>query len=367
MVGLWMCFGTALGYELKDGAYQVFPNDDIQEAINSAATNTSVKRVEVHEGTYLPKHPGQALVYLNRKHDGVQLTGVGNVVLSAANPAVGNATNAGYPAIVNHVLYLGDGLSSNTVVEHFRLTGANHFVTTSAQHQMEPDETLPKGRFYYGDGGAIKIYRRSYPVLRDLEIVDNYASPCAGGISIQQEGENQGFVRIENCVFRNNRAEVTGGALDLLWGSSALVTNCLFVGNLSNAGPGEGVNPFTNNGVLTVFPRSKCVVVRCTFSGNRNGVDDMSGLSEYRHSIFFGNQMEGGTPGQQRFELDLQRGGKVEGCVIGGAVHDRQNAISSSGNVIKPPGFGLDADFVPEGAGLESIGYRPVRESSKSR
>jgi hypothetical protein len=367
MAGLLMCLSPVLGYELKDGAYQVFSSDDIQEAVNAAVTNTSVKTVEVHEGTYLPRHPGQALVYLNRKHDGVHLRGVGKVVLSAANPAVAKTTSAANPAIVNHVLYLGDGLSSNTVVEHFQLTGANHFVTTSAQHEMEPDETLPKGRFYYGDGGAIKIYRRSYPVLRDLEIVDNYASPCAGGISIQQEGETNGVVWIENCVFKNNRAEVTGGALDLLWGSSAYVTNCLFVGNLSNAGPGEGVNPFTNNGVVTVFPRSKCVMIRCTLIGNRNGVDDLSGLSEYRQSIFLGNQMEGGTPGQQRFELDLQRGGKVEACVISGLVQERQHAPSMSGNLLNPAGFRLDADFVPQGPGFENIGYRPTRKGSISR
>ena len=174
-------------------------------------------------------------------------------------------------------------------------------------------------------------------------------------------------MRIENCVFSNNRAEVTGGALDLLWGSSAYVTNCLFVGNLSNAGPGEGVNPFTNNGVVTVFPRSKCVVARCTFTENRNGVDDMSGLCEYSDSIFARNQMEGGTPGQQRFELDLQRGGRVGTCVIIGRLQERQTPISTSGNMTNPPGFRLDDDFVPQGTSFENIGYRPPRKTSISR
>jgi hypothetical protein len=349
----------AFGYSFKNGVYEVFESDDIQEALDSAATNTASKIVLVHEGTYAPRRHDEALVYLNRRHDGICLRGIGKVTLTGANPEIADRLSATYPAVVNHVLYLGDGLSSNTVIEHFRLTGANHFVTNSLQHLIEPDNTLPKGRFYFGDGGAVKIYRRSYPVLRDLEIVDNYASPCAGGISIQHEGAGAGVVRIENCVFRNNRAEVTGGALDLLWGSSAYVRNCLFVANLSNMGPGEGVNPFTNNGVLTVFPRSKCIMELCTFTGNRNGVDDMSGLSEYRRSIFFANVLEGGTEGQQRFELDLQRGGIVQDCVIGGRTRDPQGVIAITNNVLNPSRFELDQDFVPREQGYQNVGFGP--------
>ena len=41
---------------------------------------------------------------------------------------------------------------------------------------------------------------------------------------------------IENCVFRNNRAQITGAAVDLLPGSSAVISNCLFTGNLANTG-----------------------------------------------------------------------------------------------------------------------------------
>jgi hypothetical protein len=354
---------NAHGYELKDGAYQVFPSDDLQEVLNVAATNNTVKLIRVHEGAYVPNSRRQALIYLNRRHDGIHLQGVGRPVLNAANPDIADRASSSYPAAVNHVIYMGDGISSNTVVEHFRLTGANHFVTTQFQDEMEPDRKLPKGRFYFGDGGAIKIYRRSYPVLRDLEIVDNYASPCAGGISIQQEGENQNFVLIENCVFKNNRAEVTGAALDLLWGSSARVINCLFVGNVSNTGPGEGYNPFTNNGVVTIFPRSKALLQRCTFTANRNGADDIGGLSEYKQCIFSADQLEVGAPGQKRFELDLQRGGKVNDCVVNGALRDALGAISSTNNLLNPSDFKLDENFVPISEAFSNIGYRPLDQA----
>ena len=372
-MGFWWCrllwivlvgASQALAAEFSNNAYHVFAPDNLQAVLDCAATNHLAKTVFVHQGTYRPGHPQQALIYLNHKHDGVHLIGIGRPILSAANPKIAQPSSHSYPAVANHVIYCGDGLSSNTIIENFRLTGANHFVTNCFQDQMEPDRTLPKGKFYFGDGGAIKIYRRSYPILRDLEIIDNYASPCAGGISLQHEGENRQLVLIENCIFKNNRAEVTGGALDLLWGSAARVVNCLFVDNSSNNGPGEGYNPFTNNGAITVFPGSRLILERCTVIGNRNGVDDMSGLSSYEHCLFTGNQLETGTPGQPRFELDLQRGGSVSNCVISGRVMDPRNVISASNNIINVPDLELHANFVPKGTRFSHAGYRPSANSN---
>lgn len=317
---------------LKDGAYHVSPGDSLQEAVNRAADDPVHKRVMVHEGTYVPARPSQALVFLHRHHDGVQLIGVGRPTLTAANSTIADPAKRSSPAVVNHVLYLGDGLSTNTVVQGFRLTGANHFVTTADTFLMEPDQSIRKGRFYFGDGGAIKVYHRSYPVLRDLEIFDNFASPCAGGISIQHEGATNGVVHIENCIFRNNRAEVTGAALDLLWGSSARVVNCLFEGNVSNTGPGEGENPFNNNGAITVFPRSRLILENSTLTGNRNGVDDQSGLGEYLRCVFRGNTRDGGFTPQARYELDLPKGGLVRDCVIQGSIRDPLSVVDRSRN-----------------------------------
>ena len=99
---------------------------------------------------------------------------------------------------------------------------------------MEPDTTVPKNLFFYTDGGAIKIFGRSSPTIQNLEVMDNYASPCGAGISVQHKGFNQNSVSIENCVLVRNRAQVTGAAIDLLEGSAARIINCLFVGNVSN-------------------------------------------------------------------------------------------------------------------------------------
>jgi hypothetical protein len=337
---------------LRDGAYHAFPGDSLQEAVNRAADDPTHKRVMVHAGTYAPSRSSQALVFLNRHHEGVQLIGLGHPTLTAANAAISDPAKGSSPAVVNHVLYLGDGLSTNTVVEGFRLTGANHFVTTADTFLLEPDQTVRKGRFYFGDGGAIKVYHRSYPVLRDLEIFDNFASPCAGGISIQHEGATNGVVHIENCIFRNNRAEVTGAALDLLWGSSARVVNCLFEGNISNTGPGEGENPFNNNGAITVFPRSRLILERCTLTGNRNGVDDQSGLGQYLRCMFRGNTRDGGFTPQPRYELDLPKGGVVQDCIIQGSVRDPLSVLDRSKNRIAD-----SAEPRFENAG---VGYQPT-------
>jgi hypothetical protein len=341
--------------ELKDGAYQVFPGDDIQSAVDLAARDPSIKRVLVHPGVYAPKHPSQALVFLNRTHDGIRLEGVGRPTLTAANPAIAVPGAASGAAVVNHVLYLGDGISSNTVIAHFKLTGASHFVTTDGTLRMEPDQKFKKGRFYFGDGGAVKIYHRSFPVLRDLEITGNYASPCAGGISIQHEEIGQGVVVIEDCIFRGNRSEVTGAALDLLWGSTARVVNCLFEGNVSNTGPGEGENPFNNNGAITVFPRSRISMIRCTITGNRNGVDDMSGLGDYAQCLFEKNTLDGGFTPQARYELHLERGGSVRQCFIDGPIRDPLSVVKPSDNEfaeadrkLRPPGkFGCILPTAP--------------------
>jgi hypothetical protein len=311
ILALQLVVMSSRAIELRAEGYIVRPGETIQDAIELAAKNQTNKVVRVLSGTYAPKAKRQALIWFNRSHSGVQVQAVGEVVLTAANPELaGKARTA--PAAVNHVVYFGDGIGTNTVLKGFRITGANGYVTEKFQKQIEPDETVPKNSFFLTDGGAVKIFGRSYPQLEDLEIFNNYASPCGGGISVQHQGHNTNWVVMRNCVFRNNRAQVTGAAVDLLEGSAAKLVNCLFVENASNLGDDlvarkSGEVPFTNNGVLTVFPNSRVVVENCTFTGNRNGIDDMGGLSVYRNSIILRNNLASGLAGV-RYELSLPEG-----------------------------------------------------------
>jgi hypothetical protein len=353
----------------SNDSYHVFPGDSIQDALQLAAANKANKVVKVNAGEYRPNSKRQALIWFNKAHDGIRLEAQGTVTLTAANAELSGSGKDGAAAVVNHVVYFGDGVSSNTILDGFRITGANNFVTKEGTREMEPNTTIPKNFFFYSDGGAVKVFGRSSPTLRNLEIVDNFTSPCGAGISVQQQGFNQNAVLIENCVFLRNRAQSTGAAVDVLAGSSARIINCLFAGNVSNTGEdpvakNSGERPFVNNGVLTVFWNSRAEVRNCTFTGNRNGVDDMGGQSSYANCIFVDNDLDAGLKGFARYELAVNAGGKVSGCFINGTVHDVAKVISPRENVLKGTAFpapNFDNDFVPQAPKYKSAGYRPVR------
>jgi hypothetical protein len=351
-----------------DGAYQVRPGQEVQAALELAAASGRSKLVRVHPGVYRPRRHGQALIWFNQRHDGITLEAIGEVTLSAANPDIADPDAPSYPAVVNHVVYFGDGISSATVLRGFRITGANGFVTRSDEGgAIERDLVLPeleRGSFFYTDGGGIKIFGRSYPRLERLEIHDNFSNPCGGGISIEHRSFTYDAVVIRDTVFRGNRAQVTGSALDLLPGSRAVVENSLFVGNLSNAGPdtlsppGREYLAERGSGALTVFKGSRVEVSRSTFTGNWNGVDDYGGPSVYRDSIFWRNDLGGGVSPGERYDLEILDGRGVEGCLIGS--QDLHGTIDRQLNLFGGPDPRFDAGYVPRSPQLERLGYRPV-------
>lgn len=366
---LWLLLGSGCltrispAIELQPDGYHVYPGDNIQDALQLAAANPTNKTVKVHAGEYRPVSKRQALVWFNHVHDGIHLEAVGQVTLTAQNPQLSSPQAQGFPACVNHVVYFGDGISSNTILQGFHIRGANNFVSDKLTRQMEPDNTVPKNLFFYTDGGGIKIFGRSYPTIQNVEVADNYSSPCGAGVSVQHKGFNQQMVTIENCVFRNNRAQVTGAAIDLLEGSAARIINCLFVGNASNLGVDvvaqhSGELAFTNSGVLTIFQHSRALVHNCTFTGNRNAVDDMGGASSYIDCIFADDTLSAGISGTRRYELDVSSGATVRNCFIRGPVIDPRHCIGDSENLLSAPNPLFDKDFVPTSPAFGHAGYR---------
>lgn len=358
------------GITLETDGYHVRPGDRIQDALEQAATNALQKTVWVHPGTYRPDSKRQALVGFNRRHDGIRLVALGDVTLSAANPSLSATNDPAHPAVVNHVVYFGDGLSTNTLIRGFRLTGANAFLTKEGTPALEPNRTILKNHFFYSDGGAVKVFGRSAPRLVELNIEDNFTRPCGAGISVQQQGFRETPVLIASCRFLNNRAQGTGPAIDLLAGSSARILNCLFVGNISNTGEdlvakASGEKPFANNGAITIFWESLALVQNCTFTGNRNGVDDMGGDSVYVANLFHANRAEGGLAGFPRYELAVNAGGRVENCAILGPFHDAKKVIDPRQNRLSGPDPRFDADWVPQAAEYSGIGYRPSKPPTR--
>ena len=357
----------AAAVSFTDGAYHVYAGENIPDALQAAARNPTNKIVRVHEGVYRPDTRRQALIWLNRAHDGIHLEAVGRVTLTAANPQLSAPGSPGYPAVVNHVVYFGDGVSSNTVFRGFHVTGANNFATKNSVRQIEPSTFVAKNLFFLTDGGGVKIFGRSYPTLQNLEVTDNYSSPCGAGISVQHQGHNGQSVLIENCIFLRNRTQVTGAAIDLLEGSAARISNCLFATNASNTGPDIianywGEKPFTNSGVVTVFKNSRAVIENCTFTANRNGVDDMGHESVYRKCIFYKNDLDDGSNPAGRYNLDLPRGALVVHCLFNGASLDPTHSISSTNNLPNAPPPQFDGNFVPAAPEYKNTGYRPAKQ-----
>ena len=326
------------------------------------------KTVYVHAGTYRPAARGQALIWFNARHDGITLEAVGDVILTAANPDIADRRAPSFPAVVNHVVYFGDGVSRNTILRGFKITGANNFTTGSGEKSPIESDEIRKTAFFYTDGGGIKIYARSYPTIEHVEVYDNYASPCGGGVSVEHLGQTQDSALFRHCIFRNNGTQTTGAAVDLLHGSRATIENCLFVGNISNMGvdyvgllTGGEYHPEHGSGAMTVFEGSQATVTNSTFTGNWSGVDDDGAGSTYVKTIFWNNTLAGGISPGRRYELDIADGAGVQGSFIHGEVNDRRGTINGEGNTFDPPDPRFDAAFSPQAPQYAGVGYRPVK------
>ncbi|MFO0916421.1 MAG: right-handed parallel beta-helix repeat-containing protein [Pirellulales bacterium] len=348
----------------------VHPGEDIQAALDRAAEQ-KIRRVVVRAGTYRPSSPRQSLIWFNARHDGIELVADGEVILTSANASVSDPKSPSHPSIANHVIYFGDGINEHTVLRGFRITGARNFVTRTEGPEIQPNLESPrlaKTVFFYTDGGGIKIFGRSYPTIENCVIYDNYSSPCGAGISIEHRGYTLQSAIIRNCEFRNNRAPLTGCAVDLLdekLGSSAILENCLFVDNLSNEPQDElsrrlgSWRKSDGHGAMTVFPWSKATVRRCTFVGNRNGVDDLGPKSVYENCIFWNNAASGGWATAPRYELDVSNTAGVAGTLIGGHLSAAMSAkLDPRANVLDAPDPEFDDSFTPRNSLYERAGYR---------
>jgi len=360
---------SGITVDAKTGEYHVYPGGSIQDALERAAKDPVHKKITVHAGTYRPAARGQALMWFNARHDGITLEAAGDVTLTAANPDLADRVAPSYPAVVNHVVYFGDGISRKTVFRGFKVTGARNFTIGSGDKSPIESDDLRKTPFFYADGGGIKIYARSYPTIEDVEVFENYTSPCGGGVSVEHLDQIQDSVLFRNCIFRNNRTQITGSAVDLLRASHATLENCLFVGNLGNMGvdyvgmlTGGEYLPEHGSGALTVFEGSKATVSRCTFTGNWNGVDDNGTQSAYVDSIFWKNTLAGGISPGRRYELDIAVGTGVRNCFVHGDVNDLRGRIDKGANTFDPPDPKFDAQFVPRAAQYTGVGYRPAKE-----
>jgi len=357
-------------FKIEEEVLHVFPGQQIQDGLDVAAKSDAVRIVRVHAGVYRPDKVGQAFLRFNARHSGLILEAEGDVTLTAENPDVANAVATSYPAIVNHIVYFGDGVSNETTLRGFRLTGANGYTHDRGLDRLEPNDYQPglqPGLFYYLDGGAIKVFGRSWPTIENMTFEENWTSLCGGAISIEHRQFKGGKVSIRNCVFRNNTCPGTGAAVDVLEGSSVEIENCLFVSNIANTGMaqisrefGLTYNAEHGSGALTVFPGSVATVKSCTFTGNWNGVDDKGRKSVYQDCIFWQNNAGDGSRPGKPYEIDILDASGVTNCWLNGDIEDLRGTVERDNNHIETLDPLFDEAFVPKAAEYSEVGYRPV-------
>lgn len=357
----------ALACTRQSSEIHVHEGESIQEALDELASrDVTAKKVIVHAGTYRPANKQMAFIWLNKNHDGITLEARGKVTLTAANPNIVSKQHIGYPAAVNHVIYIGDGVTDRTVVRGFEITGANGFDTTLREMEIEPNRELVRQFIYYADGGGIKVFGNSYPRIENVRVYKNMTRICGAGISIEQMGRSKHPVVIKDSIFEDNRVRLTGAAIDLLPGSRAELENVLVLNNRSNqdiplntvrypqyrgTAAKDFQQGFENSSSVTVFASSRLKISRSTFVGNSNGVDRVDFISWYRgverasafnveihNSIFWGNE-DGGS---DAYSIKLPP----------------RSVIVDSFIQIEDPNF--DSAFVPMNQKLRDAGYRPA-------
>ncbi len=146
-----------------------------------------------------------------------------------------------------------------------------------------------------------------------------------------------------------------------------ILENCLFVGNISNTDTDFTIPPGKQPvydaehgcGALTVFQGARVRARGCTFTGNYNGVDDMSAGSSYKASIFWRNNATGGIAPGDRYEVAMADGSSVRDCFLNGDIMDLRGNVMRTTNTFDAPDPDFNAEFQPRGPGYENAGYRP--------
>ena len=346
-----------------DGPVYVEPGQDLQRALDEAATASRDRRLILRSGLYQSAEPAFCLLALTARHDGIIVEGEDGTVLSARSPE--NPDEAS----VSHVIYCGDGLTSRTIVRHLQITGAKGLATDAGVPREDYGlraGRLQKGLFFFMDGGAAKIYGQSSPRFEDVDFVDNETKLCGGAVSVEQQGFSEHPVEFVNCRFVRNRCPGTGAAVDLLEGSSAEITNCLFLQNIANYGMDEiaakyglSYNAEHGCGAITVFPDSRVSVSMCTFTRNWNGVDDRGTGSVIQDSIFADNTASDGSRPGAPYEIDIVHGDGVRNCFFFSDRPDLRGTVSAERNTLDAVDPEFDENHVPQNPAYQNIGYRP--------
>lgn len=155
----------------------------------------------------------------------------------------------------NVVIHLGEGTfegNGNVMISinkaHLSQGGSITIVGAGA------DKTIIKGSSAYY---AFNIYADSVVTLRDLSIVD--CKSVEGGAIC-----NSGTLLVDKCIFRNNFAFNTGGAISSIENGDCKIYNSVFINNSVTCNDEHG----NANGGAVYSLKSDLLVDSCRFVGN---------------------------------------------------------------------------------------------------
>ena len=168
-----------------------------------------------------------------------------------------------------------------------------------------------------GDGGAV-IWVGSHGIVKGSNFTNNYAKLRGGAIFIHGNStENSTNTTVDNCIFKNNTAEVNGGGVDWQDGAhNGRLTNSIFINNTAwRSGGAAYWNGY--NGTM----------INCSFTDNR-AVGNWTGTVP--EGVVIVTDTIGGNGGAMVWRGSL---GDIDYCnftsntamYLGGAIHLRYN------------------------------------------
>ena len=288
--------------------------DSLNNAMEAAAFNTSIKQIWVAGGTYQPAS-GSSFFLVNN----VTIYGgfAGNeTLLSQRNLAAGHTSileGNSNSVLIND----NNGLTNSAVLDGFTITNGNGnngggIININVSPTIA-NCTFTNNKVLFNGGGMYNNH--SSPILSNCIFSNNNAGN-GGGIC----NDSSSAPAINRCNFFVNTASAGGGVQNNN-GSSGTFNNCSFSGNSASLGAGMqniSSNPVITNGGFTgnsvsigqggamYNQNAGPVLINCTVSGNNvssgngGGIYDQNSSPIITNSIIWGNSdgitNNGGNP-----------------------------------------------------------------------
>ena len=157
--------------------------------------------------------------------------------------------------------------ASNSNLDGFTITGGNGNVSTSTDTYL---------------GGGIANDHTSYVRIKDCIFKNNFAN-CGGAAGNYFCGDS---IIFRNCKFLQN-AGINGGAIGS-WDTRAYVTNCIFAGNSTSTANSYGAAIFSW-GALSTPLITNCTVYNNIDESSRGAIHDRAAASTVTNCIIWGN------------------------------------------------------------------------------